>query len=402
MSGTQADEAEVLCTAVFANPPVKRQLLQQRPNRLQEFAPVRREGLCMRAGAWVLLVCKARVKMAQLCGSAASRKVQASEAAKRREEDSAGFPEISFTSGFIFRCSSQTLEECMTRYLFGSSHWDWDSIKQIGPETAVFLYDTSKKILHGIFVATEKGMNLEPGAWDGRFPAQARVRVWHAAPPLPLQDVMSVVGGKKRFKTFLDAETSEGQDQAQLLVDDVLERIKDSDSGSALSKEEQSEVNDRLDELETFSDKKPLDDERIYGSYNVTYVSAGKSEKSNPAGGRFRGKLGKSLFRTTVLEQNVYEPDIILNKVGFRLFGIIPGEVTLKGTIEPEPADQRATVRAKFGSPKIKLGFVTLSFGPKSSVVLTTTYLDDRVRLGKGSRGSYFIFTRFSPTESSV
>ncbi|KAK3246747.1 hypothetical protein CYMTET_43732 [Cymbomonas tetramitiformis] len=193
-----------------------------------------------------------------------------------------------------------------------------------------------------------------------------------------------------------------GKDQAQLLVDDVLERIKDSDSGSALSKEEQSEVNDRLDELETFSDKKPLDDERIYGSYNVTYVSAGKSEKSNPAGGRFRGKLGKSLFRTTVLEQNVYEPDIILNKVGFRLFGIIPGEVTLKGTIEPEPADQRATVRAKFGSPKIKLGFVTLSFGPKSSVVLTTTYLDDRVRLGKGSRGSYFIFTRFSPTESSV
>ncbi|KAK3246745.1 hypothetical protein CYMTET_43730 [Cymbomonas tetramitiformis] len=140
----------------------------------------------------------------QTAGSAASRKVQASEAAKRREEDSAGFPEISFTSGFIFRCSSQTLEECMTRYLFGSSHWDWDSIKQIGPETAVFLYDTSKKILHGIFVATEKGMNLEPGAWDGRFPAQARVRVWHAAPPLPLQDVMSVVGGKKRFKTFLD------------------------------------------------------------------------------------------------------------------------------------------------------------------------------------------------------
>lgn len=32
--------------------------------------------------------------------------------------------------------------------------------------------------------------------------------------------------------------------------------------------------------------------------------------------------------------------------------------------------------------------------GPPSSVQLATTYLDDRVRLGKGSRGSLFVFTR--------
>ena len=32
--------------------------------------------------------------------------------------------------------------------------------------------------------------------------------------------------------------------------------------------------------------------------------------------------------------------------------------------------------------------------GPPSSVQLTTTYLDERVRLGKGSRGSLFVFTR--------
>jgi hypothetical protein len=32
--------------------------------------------------------------------------------------------------------------------------------------------------------------------------------------------------------------------------------------------------------------------------------------------------------------------------------------------------------------------------GPKSSVVLGTQYLDETIRLGKGSRGSYFVFTR--------
>jgi hypothetical protein len=32
--------------------------------------------------------------------------------------------------------------------------------------------------------------------------------------------------------------------------------------------------------------------------------------------------------------------------------------------------------------------------GPPSSVQLSTPYLDERVRLGKGSRGSLFVFTR--------
>lgn len=32
--------------------------------------------------------------------------------------------------------------------------------------------------------------------------------------------------------------------------------------------------------------------------------------------------------------------------------------------------------------------------GGDSTVVLKTTYLDDRVRLGRGSRGSLFVFTR--------
>lgn len=37
---------------------------------------------------------------------------------------------------------------------------------------------------------------------------------------------------------------------------------------------------------------------------------------------------------------------------------------------------------------------IIIAAGPPSSVELQTQYLDERVRLGKGSRGSLFVFTR--------
>jgi PAP_fibrillin len=48
-----------------------------------------------------------------------------------------------------------------------------------------------------------------------------------------------------------------------------------------------------------------------------------------------------------------------------------------------------------FQRPVLCLGSeVCLRIGPESSVQLTTTYLDERMRLGRGSRGSRFIFIR--------
>lgn len=55
-----------------------------------------------------------------------------------------------------------------------------------------------------------------------------------------------------------------------------------------------------------------------------------------------------------------------------------------------------------FEPPVLSLGSsVHLRIGPPSSVVLTTTYLDQRVRLGKGSRGSLFVFTRGGDADSA-
>ena len=52
-------------------------------------------------------------------------------------------------------------------------------------------------------------------------------------------------------------------------------------------------------------------------------------------------------------------------------------------------------LQVSFEPPRVSLpGGISLAVGPTSSVVLSTTYLDERVRLGKGGRGSSFVFTR--------
>jgi len=61
------------------------------------------------------------------------------------------------------------------------------------------------------------------------------------------------------------------------------------------------------------------------------------------------------LFRTTKLEQNLYEPNVVVNKVAFRFLSVLPGMVTLKGTLSPEPEGQGTWVRASFEKPKLSL-----------------------------------------------
>lgn len=60
------------------------------------------------------------------------------------------------------------------------------------------------------------------------------------------------------------------------------------------------------------------------------------------------------------------------------------------------------TVRADFDPPRIVLGrLFNIAIGPTSSVILDTPYCDERVRLGKGSRGSWFVFERCFDDEAN-
>lgn len=121
---------------------------------------------------------------------------------------------------------------------------------------------------------------------------------------------------------------------------------------------------------------------------------------------RFRSPLGRLLFATSGLFQSVLpgpdpgSPPLVINKVAFKLFGIIPGAIGLRGKAFPMGADQD-TVNVLFDPPVLSLGNVHLRLGPPSSVVLTTTYVDERVRLGKGSRGSLFVFTRSAEADAA-
>jgi hypothetical protein len=107
------------------------------------------------------------------------------------------------------------------------------------------------------------------------------------------------------------------------------------------------------------------------------------------------------------------------------LFGLLPVWIVLRGDVVPleedvdtnetststntNPKQRRSTthppvlpglssraVRAYFDPPRIALGrHWTVSFGPTSSVVLDTPYVDDRVRIGKGgTSGTLFVFSR--------
>ena len=80
--------------------------------------------------------------------------------------------------------------------------------------------------------------------------------------------------------------------------------------------------------------------------------------------------------------------------VSFKLLGLFAGYVGLRGRLEAV-GDAGDTVKVQFQPPELSLGSaVVLRIGPPSSVQLTTTYLDEQVRLGLGSRGSLFVFRR--------
>eukprot|EP00667_Euglena_gracilis_P007905 EG_transcript_7993 len=190
-------------------------------------------------------------------------------------------------------------------------------------------------------------------------------------------------------------------------VDAVLRKIRDSDAGANLSKEDRGAVDGLLASLEddfASAQPRPIANPQIFDNYRVSYVSVGRDQVGNPAGGRWRGAVGKALFRTTGLYQNLLPANVVVNVVAFRFLSCLRGCVVLKGTFAP--TEQPDFVRATFQSPRLcfAIGGLKMAFeiGPPSAVELNCAYLDDRVRLGKGSRGSRFVFERTKDAQARV
>ena len=186
-------------------------------------------------------------------------------------------------------------------------------------------------------------------------------------------------------------------------VEELTRLIENTDSGASVSAAKRGEIDTIIESLiETGNAQSDaLDDEAIFGNYAVSYTSPGADQNGAPAGGRFRGRLGRLLFRTNGLYQLIAKPDVCCNLVRFKLFGLLPGCVSLKGSFSKI---KEQTVEVLFKQPTLTLCGLTLGFGPKSKVELVTPFLDRErgVRIGKGSRGSLFVFIKGEEADSDV
>jgi hypothetical protein len=210
---------------------------------------------------------------------------------------------------------------------------------------------------------------------------------------------------------------------AAAAVDALLSLIADTDRGSAAPPATAARADALIDGLAAFGaaqTPRPLENNpALFGNFDVAYVGTrGTRQAGQPAGGRWRSGLGRALFATTAVGQGVYpggddaSPPLVTNLVAFRAFGCLPGHIGLRGVASPvsdpstaarsaHPASRGGdTVRVAFDPPELVLGHpahpasIALKIGPPSAVQLSTTFLDARVRLGRGSFGSRFVFTR--------
>ncbi|CAN6452699.1 unnamed protein product [Victoria cruziana] len=170
------------------------------------------------------------------------------------------------------------------------------------------------------------------------------------------------------------------------LASKILSRVMKTDRGVLLSKDEHREVGDVAQELGKFCIPEPVKSPFIFGEWDVVYCS----NPTSPGGG-YRSAIGRLIFKANEMVQTVEAPDVVRNRVGFSAFGFIDGEVSLKGKLIV--LDER-WIQVIFEAPKLKFGQLEFQYGGQSEVKLQITYIDEKIRLGKGSRGSLFVFER--------
>ena len=111
----------------------------------------------------------------------------------------------------MFVCSSQTFKECMDLKLFGLPFTYMNQVQSLKQgKSALFLYDTSSKRLHGVFEAASDGAdNINKHAWQSQkkagssrpgspFPAQIEFRVAHSFKELDEAAIRSVIRDTQR------------------------------------------------------------------------------------------------------------------------------------------------------------------------------------------------------------
>nr|AEZ52397.1 PAP fibrillin [Wolffia australiana] len=170
------------------------------------------------------------------------------------------------------------------------------------------------------------------------------------------------------------------------LVESVLSKVNGTDRGVLLSKEGHADVDRLTTDLSKYCVEEPVKNPLIFGEWDVAYCS----NPTSPGGG-YRSAIGRLIFKTNEMIQIVEAPDVVKNTVSFSLFGSLAGQVSLNGKLK---VLSERWIQVVFEAPELKIGSFDFRYGGQSEVKLEITYVDEKIRLGRGSRGSLFVFRR--------
>nr|XP_051180134.1 uncharacterized protein LOC127294371 isoform X2 [Lolium perenne] len=109
-------------------------------------------------------------------------------------------PNASFSSsssppaGFVFMCSGATKPQCFSYRVLGLPRGRLGDVSRIRRGAALFLYDFDSKYLYGPYRAdSDGGLDLEPAAFQGRYPAQVKFTIDGDFMPIPESSVRSAI-----------------------------------------------------------------------------------------------------------------------------------------------------------------------------------------------------------------
>ncbi len=107
-------------------------------------------------------------------------------------------------------------------------------------------------------------------------------------------------GGRARGGA-LRCRVLKNEDEVNRTIDSILDDIKGTDAGATVPTELRQRIDGNINKLIELSSRQssPLENAALFNSYTVAYSSPGPKQKGAPAGGRFRGRMGRLLFRTT-------------------------------------------------------------------------------------------------------
>ncbi|MBI2029624.1 hypothetical protein HYT02_04365 [Candidatus Gottesmanbacteria bacterium] len=102
--------------------------------------------------------------------------------------------------GYIFRCTNSTEDECFERMLFGEVPKSKEIVDKVKKGDTLFLYNVTSIRLYGVFRAdSDGGYNINPEAWNGRFPAQVKIIWMNKYKPITRRDFENIIKFNWRY-----------------------------------------------------------------------------------------------------------------------------------------------------------------------------------------------------------